>query len=1173
MTLTSRAFPLILISVLFSSHDLPAQVYSWEKTGTPSGGGSLVHAGKPGNLFVMLDQNNLYRSNDNGNSWQKIGDFPENIWAWPLTVGNDGNLYGRQGNILFRSADNGATWQPLCTLEHEFLFAFPTGEILACNLSFQIRRSTDDGQTWTTVHASTSRISGFAYNPLNGDAYAWQDYPAAGENGRVWHSLDQGLTWTVLLDTLELDVNQITVSPSGGIFLGAAGAVWRSLDNGNTWTALDPYIAGSSEPVDVAVSANGRLFAYDYFRSFFSDDNGDSWLPLADASGNAFRGFGATSDGTIFAQRHPSGSLYRSGDNGATWTFSAAGIPFPYVREWIFLDETRFLVRTGDGLFYSGNDGANWTLIWNNVATPDNPALAVSPAGDWFLWTGSNLIRFADSGQTNLLLNTSFADPQQFQGFWVHPQTGNLFLALFNALYRSEDSGQTWAMIAAFDTDNLLFLPDGSLLSNQPNGLFKSVDAGETWALLSPLSIAPKPPALAPGGALYGLNTQPALLFSPDQGLTWESSAIDYPYPFSTQPVVNSAGHMFILDAFAGYIIGSVDGGRTFNLLPGTPAFPGGYPLALALSPAQRLYLTVGGQGVFRSEAPTTHIKLLRGRVFHDLDAGCEFAVPDSLLEGWIVQATRGNETTFAVSSNNGEYVLPVTTGTYQIQAVAPNPYWLSCQELVSIPNDTLIGAVDSADLGVQTLTICPYAEVHLTAPFLRRCYPNAVQAWYQNGGTLPAEDAYLEITLDEYLNFDSASLPVAGQNGRTYRFELGDLSVGSQGSAIITCTPSCTVPVGYIHCIRARIFPDSLCPPYTGPQVRTSAECLGDSVRLSIENVGTTDMDAPLAWYVINPQDSVQAFFSGTFQLNAGQTFATAIASGLPELFFYAKQPVAYPFATFSATSIQGCGVDMIPLCIVNEDEEGPASDVLCRRNIGSFDPNDKTGFPTGITDRHYLERGQPLEYLVRFQNTGTDTAFHVTIRDTLSLLLDPASVRLTGFSHPCRLLISPAGVLLFSFENILLPDSNVNEPASHGFVQFSVAQSEGNSFGSEIRNSAAIYFDFNDPVRTNITLHTNGIPITTALLPEPAQASGPWISPNPMGESALLRMDEKQSGASDQYVFELFDTQGRQVLVAPFIGPQMTILRGGLSTGAYFYVLKTTDGLPLGSGIILLD
>ena len=102
---------------------------------------------------------------------------------------------------------------------------------------------------------------------------------------------------------------------------------------------------------------------------------------------------------------------------------------------------------------------------------------------------------------------------------------------------------------------------------------------------------------------------------------------------------------------------------------------------------------------------------------------------------------------------------------------------------------------------------------------------------------------------------------------------------------------------------------------------------------------------------------------------------------------------------------------------------------------------------------------------------------------------------------------------------------------------------------------------------------LLTLGIPITTALLPEPAQASGPWISPNPMGESALLRMDEKQSGASDQYVFELFDTQGRQVLVAPFIGPQMTILRGGLSTGAYFYVLKTTDGLPLGSGIILLD
>ncbi|MBL7796256.1 MAG: T9SS type A sorting domain-containing protein [Saprospiraceae bacterium] len=1154
---------------------LPAQTFSWEKYNAPPGGGSLVYEGNPGNLFVMLDPDNLFRSTDNGLSWQKTGDFSENSWAWPLTVGLDGNLYGRQNSTLLRSADNGDTWQPVGMLDHEKLFVFPGGDMLAGDLGFHIRRSTNGGQTWETVLTAGGHIGGFAYNPVNGDVYAWQDYPAAGENGRVWRSSDKGLTWTVLLDTFELDVHQIAVSPGGGIFAGAEAVIRRSLDNGNTWTTLDPRAAGASGPVDVAVAASGRLFACDDFHSFFSDDNGDTWLPLTDASGNAFRAFATLSDGTVFALRRPSGSLYRSDNNGDSWVFSTAGISFPSIREWLFLDETRFLARTNDGLFYSGNDAAGWSLVWNDIAgdAPGRSAIAASPTGAWFLWTGLNLIRFADTGQTNVVLNTGFVHPQQFQGLWAHPKTGDLFLTTTNGLYRSGDSGMNWILVAAFNTDNLLFMPDGSMLSNHSAGLFKSSDTGETWSLLSPVSILSQPPTLAPDGALYGLNTQPALLFSPDQGLTWETVAIDYPYPFSTKPVVNSAGHIFILDAFAGPVIGSVDGGRTFNPLPDVPVFPGAYPLELALSPAQRLYLTVGGQGIFRTTVPTTQVKLLRGRVFHDLDAGCELAVPDSLVSGIMVTATRDNVTTYAVSNSAGVFVLPVSAGDYQVKAVAPNPYWLSCEELVTILNDTLSGVVDSVDPGLRALTACPYAEVHLTAPFLRRCYPNAVQAWYQNGGSLPAEDAFLEITLDEYLNFDSASLPVASQNGRTYRFELGDLPPGAQGSATVTCTPSCDIPIGYIHCIRAHIFPDSLCPPYSGPQIRTSAECLGDSVRLHLENAGDENMDTALEWHIVHPQDSLSAFLSGTFKLNAGQVFTTAVAAGIPEVFFYAKQPAEYPLATFSVTSIQGCGVDTIPLSIVNEDEEGPASDVFCRRNIGSFDPNDKTGFPTGFTSRHYIELGQPLEYLVRFQNTGTDTAFHVTIRDTLSPLLNPASVRLTGFSHPCRLNISPAGVLLFSFENILLPDSNVNEPASHGYVQFRLEQGANSPFGAEIQNSAAIYFDYNDPVYTNNTLHTNGLPITTTLRPEPKQKQEMWISPNPMRESALLKIDEKQHDPGESFVLELFDSQGRQILATQFSGPQTTIARSGLPAGAYVYVVKRRNGRLVGKGILVLE
>jgi hypothetical protein len=61
----------------------------------------------------------------------------------------------------------------------------------------------------------------------------------------------------------------------------------------------------------------------------------------------------------------------------------------------------------------------------------------------------------------------------------------------------------------------------------------------------------------------------------------------------------------------------------------------------------------------------------------------------------------------------------------------------------------------------------------------------------------------------------------------------------------------------------------------------------------------------------------------------------------------------------------------------------------------------------------------------------------------------------------------------LKFLFPNILLPDSNTNEVASHGFIQYSVKLNAGLPEGTLISNRADIYFDFNQPVLTN-TVHS---------------------------------------------------------------------------------------------------
>lgn len=145
-----------------------------------------------------------------------------------------------------------------------------------------------------------------------------------------------------------------------------------------------------------------------------------------------------------------------------------------------------------------------------------------------------------------------------------------------------------------------------------------------------------------------------------------------------------------------------------------------------------------------------------------------------------------------------------------------------------------------------------------------------------------------------------------------------------------------------------------------------------------------------------------------------------------------------------------------------------------------GSYDPNDKTESHAGVLTQEEIDGGEYLNYLIRFQNTGTDTAFTVVIRDTLEARLDVSSFEMIAASHDYNLSILNGNQLAWTFNNINLADSNVNEPASHGYVQFRIRPFPTLAPGDTIKNSASIYFDYNLPVLTNTEKTTLVIPGT---------------------------------------------------------------------------------------------
>jgi len=135
-------------------------------------------------------------------------------------------------------------------------------------------------------------------------------------------------------------------------------------------------------------------------------------------------------------------------------------------------------------------------------------------------------------------------------------------------------------------------------------------------------------------------------------------------------------------------------------------------------------------------------------------------------------------------------------------------------------------------------------------------------------------------------------------------------------------------------------------------------------------------------------------------------------------------------------------------------------------QRVVGSFDPNDKTSYPS---ENILPLTANEIQYLIRFQNTGTDTAFKVVVLDTFDTRFDLLTLETITASHPFEMQFRTPHVVAWVFSDILLPDSSTNEAGSHGFVHFSIKTKGDITTNDTLRNTAAIYFDFNEPVITN--------------------------------------------------------------------------------------------------------
>ena len=328
-----------------------------------------------------------------------------------------------------------------------------------------------------------------------------------------------------------------------------------------------------------------------------------------------------------------------------------------------------------------------------------------------------------------------------------------------------------------------------------------------------------------------------------------------------------------------------------------------------------------------------------------------------------------------------------------------------------------------------------------------------------------------------------------------------------------------------------------------------------------------------------ITPLGQFRSGFKATYQINYGNYGTTTIA---PTIYFYPDTNVSFQAATLTPTQITPDSVvwslpAILPfqtgsiIITVNVDLGLPIGTLINSRahiepyltdanpscnnsnwelyTTGSFDPNDIIVNRSDFTTTE-LSASPWLEYIIRFQNTGNDTAFTVKILNPIDTnKLDISSIEFVNASHPVNInWINYQRNMEFKFENILLPDSNTNEPLSHGFVRYRIQPKTTLNAGDSITNFAAIYFDFNEPVITNtaktIIVLPTGLPGTNT---SPGKL---LVFPNPADSKINISGIQLENGKAQ---LRLMDIYGKLILEKTITETSANLETDQLAKGVY--------------------
>ena len=256
-------------------------------------------------------------------------------------------------------------------------------------------RTSDYGNNWTEIQPPvTGNIPECGYY-FDGKYFAGLNSSMdcifySNDNGTNWNSVNGGPQTTVVRGFSSISETIFAFTTSKGVY--------KSADGGANWSEVNSGL--SNQNVIWMETINSKIIAATIGAGvFISDDNGASWVQSNSgiAGGDLNASFVWRMGTTLYYYAQGGGS-YTSTDEGANWiawtkpSFFGLGMTEVYRNgSHLYLESRHFAGGLKDSIYFSSNEGVNWTNITANLSAADLNASGITEFGG-YAFVAYNLI-------------------------------------------------------------------------------------------------------------------------------------------------------------------------------------------------------------------------------------------------------------------------------------------------------------------------------------------------------------------------------------------------------------------------------------------------------------------------------------------------------------------------------------------------------------------------------------------------------------------------------------------------------------------------------------------------------------------------------------------------------------------------------------------------------------